>query len=204
MATEFTLDDLVNISGLTIRTIRFYIQEGLLDGPDARGRFSIYSQRHLDRIEVIKLLKGFRLPLHEIRDLLSSMTPDEIKQIYNPKSGLYKSEVKPTPVSNAGLKALEYIRNLEDIQKKIQIKNDTATSEDLVDDQKNSEIGRGQIAINGEQQKWRRIIIHEGIELHLLEAKLLENDEKITGLIAFLNQLFDDKPQKGRRDETKK
>lgn len=79
MTNEFTLDDLVTRSGLTIRTVRFYIQEGLLEGPDTRGRFSLYSQRHLDRLEVIKLLKELRLPLVEIRKLLDSMSPDEIK-----------------------------------------------------------------------------------------------------------------------------
>jgi DNA-binding transcriptional MerR regulator len=50
MTDEFTLEELEKMSGLPIRTLRFYIQEGLLPGPDTRGKFARYSQKHLDTI----------------------------------------------------------------------------------------------------------------------------------------------------------
>ena len=48
MNDELTLEDLVNISGLPIRTVRFYIQEGLLPGPDSRGKNARYTEEHLN------------------------------------------------------------------------------------------------------------------------------------------------------------
>lgn len=209
MTNEFTLDDLVTRSGLTIRTVRFYIQEGLLEGPDTRGRFSLYSQRHLDRLEVIKLLKELRLPLVEIRKLLDLMSPDEIKQIHAAQDmqNLCLRESRPEDsklpnVSNAGARALEYIRNLEALQKNIQIKNDASGLETLSSDQEEGQHEKS-IQFDCEQQNWRRIIVREGIEVHLLENQIPEDEQKIKKLLEFLGELFEDKPQKGQYNELK-
>ena len=59
---ELTIEELANQSGLPLRTLRFYIQEGILQGPDTRGKFARYSQQHLDRIELIRRLKDLRTP----------------------------------------------------------------------------------------------------------------------------------------------
>ena len=70
MTDELTLEDLAVQRGLTLRTLRFYRQEGLLPGPDTRGKYARYSQQHLDRLELIRRMKDLRLPLQEIRQLI--------------------------------------------------------------------------------------------------------------------------------------
>ena len=46
-AEALTLADLSTATGIPGRTIRFYIAQGLLDGPDTAGRTARYSPRHM-------------------------------------------------------------------------------------------------------------------------------------------------------------
>ena len=56
MNTEgrFTIEDLVGSTGLSRRTIRFYIERGLLSPPAGRGRGGFYNESHLARLLEIK------------------------------------------------------------------------------------------------------------------------------------------------------
>lgn len=45
-----TIDDLAARAEVPIRTVRFYIAEGLLPGASSRGKGASYTQEHLDRL----------------------------------------------------------------------------------------------------------------------------------------------------------
>jgi len=62
-------------AGVTPRTIRYYVAEGLLPAPGGRGQRRAYTQEHLDRLATIGRLKAAYLPLHEIRRRLAA-APD--------------------------------------------------------------------------------------------------------------------------------
>ncbi len=66
---SYSLGDLANATGLEERTIRSYIERGLLPGAQARGRAATYSNEHLSRLRVILNLKRARpnIGLSEIR-----------------------------------------------------------------------------------------------------------------------------------------
>lgn len=66
-----TLAQLSERSGLTPRTIRYYIAQGLLAPPAAAGPNTRYEQAHLERLVQIRQLQAKHLPLAEIRRLLS-------------------------------------------------------------------------------------------------------------------------------------
>ncbi len=59
-------------TGLSLRTIRWYEQEGLV-GPTARsgGGFRLYSADDVARLEVIKRMKPLGFALEEMRELLT-------------------------------------------------------------------------------------------------------------------------------------
>ncbi len=115
------ISDLAKETGVSVRTIRYYIMEGLLPSPQVRGRYSVYDDTYLHRIRLIKILKDAYLPLSKIRELLSNLTPEEIK------STLENYEKEP-PLLNvpfpanlsadmaSGLSAKEYIRRVRDSQ----------------------------------------------------------------------------------------
>jgi DNA-binding transcriptional MerR regulator len=76
---RYRLADLVSATGVTPRTIRFYIAEGLLPPPEGAGPAAVYTTAHHDRLLLINRLKDRYLPLREIRRRLAPMTDDEVR-----------------------------------------------------------------------------------------------------------------------------
>ena len=106
MSEEYTLDQLAKLVRMHPRTIRSYIQQGLIRGPDTMGRNARYGDHHLKRLKVIQTLKkDHHLSLGEIRRVVTMAGPDEDIQIQLVGRGP-DSEVEPAPAS-----ALEYIRS---------------------------------------------------------------------------------------------
>lgn len=60
---KISIDDLTTLSGYSRRTIRYYIQIGLLDPPAGRGRGGFYNDSHVNKLKQIKALneKGMSL-----------------------------------------------------------------------------------------------------------------------------------------------
>ncbi|MDQ5854479.1 MAG: MerR family transcriptional regulator, partial [Chloroflexota bacterium] len=61
--------------------IRYYTAEGLLPPPDTRGRYALYGEDHLRRLQLIARLKDAYLPLSEIRAQLKQLTAGQVQQV---------------------------------------------------------------------------------------------------------------------------
>lgn len=84
----YSLDELTELAGVTIRTVRYYIAEGLLPPPVGGGPRSTYTDVHLNRLRLISRLKDAYLPLREIRRQLQGLTDEEIVQTLNDADAL--------------------------------------------------------------------------------------------------------------------
>jgi DNA-binding transcriptional MerR regulator len=71
---EFCIDELCTLADLPKRTIRYYIQIGLVDRPDGETRAARYGQRHLAQLLGIRRWTQAGLSLERIRELLSAPT----------------------------------------------------------------------------------------------------------------------------------
>jgi len=67
----YLIGELAREAGVTRRTIRYYIELGLLPPPESSGRGAAYGPEHLERLETIKRLQEARISLDEIRDQLA-------------------------------------------------------------------------------------------------------------------------------------
>lgn len=67
---QYTIDELSELSGFSRRTIRYYIQEGLLDPPAGRGRGGFYYDSHIHKLSKIRDLQERGLKLSSIAPLL--------------------------------------------------------------------------------------------------------------------------------------
>lgn len=76
----YTIDDLTAQAGVTVRTVRYYIGEGLLPPPLGAGPGTRYTREHLDTLLLIGALKDRYLPLREIRRRLQGMDPAAIHE----------------------------------------------------------------------------------------------------------------------------
>ena len=64
------------------RTVRFYIQEGLVDPPHGTsGAAALYGYRHLLQLVTVKVLQGHYLPLSRIRETLDKLSNRELEML---------------------------------------------------------------------------------------------------------------------------
>ena len=75
---KYTIQDLQEYTGFSRRTIRYYIQEGLLEPPAGRGRGGFYFDSHLERLSEIKSLQDKGLKLAAISELLEKGRKPEL------------------------------------------------------------------------------------------------------------------------------
>ena len=78
MPTDYTLSDLVKLTGVSPRTVRYYIAQGLLPAPTQSGPAARYSDAHLGRLRLIRKLQAGHLPLAEIRRQLDALPEEEM------------------------------------------------------------------------------------------------------------------------------
>jgi len=66
---HYTIEELCELSGFSRRTVRYYVQQGLLDPPAGRGRGGFYFDSHLEQLLAIKGHQERGLKLSEIQKL---------------------------------------------------------------------------------------------------------------------------------------
>ena len=76
--TRYGLADIARIAGVTPRTVRYYIAQGLISGANEAGPAAWYDEHHLGRLRVIRELQRQHLPLAEIRARLSKLDDRDI------------------------------------------------------------------------------------------------------------------------------
>jgi DNA-binding transcriptional MerR regulator len=76
-----TLGELTETADVSVRTVRYYIAEGLLPPPEGSGPGSAYRSGHLHRLRLIQRMKRAYLPLKEIRRRLSGLDDDEVREL---------------------------------------------------------------------------------------------------------------------------
>jgi DNA-binding transcriptional MerR regulator len=72
---KFSLDELCTLSDTPRRTVRYYIQLGLVDRPVGETRAAHYVGRHLEQLLKIRQLTDAGVSLERIREVLSGETP---------------------------------------------------------------------------------------------------------------------------------
>lgn len=95
---ELKLTELAEAAGVSPRTVRYYVQRGLLPAPPFKGPDTVYGEDHLLRLKAIRALQARFLPLDAIQVELARLSPDELK-------ALVDAEPTPLPPPAAGAAA---------------------------------------------------------------------------------------------------
>ncbi|MFM8593239.1 MAG: MerR family transcriptional regulator [Chloroflexota bacterium] len=70
-------------TGVSARTIRYYITEGLLPAAEGRGPSATYTQSHLLRVQAITLLREPGMQLKSINERLGALSDEDIRTMLN-------------------------------------------------------------------------------------------------------------------------
>jgi DNA-binding transcriptional MerR regulator len=75
------LDELAERAGVSPRTVRYYIQRGVLPAPDFQGPHTTYDERHLFALRAIKRLQEAYWPLDAIASALAGKSEGELRAL---------------------------------------------------------------------------------------------------------------------------
>ena len=106
--TDYSISELTALTKIPVRTIRSYVQQGLIPGPNSLGRGARYSVGALDRLFAIKAFREVDgISMEEIRARFLTLSRRDIAE----KAGPYRHSMRPD-AENSGSNALDYLDNL--------------------------------------------------------------------------------------------
>jgi DNA-binding transcriptional MerR regulator len=73
---RLSIDQLATLTGLTARTVRYYIQQGLVSRPEGARRGAYYERRHVEQLVLIRRWTDAGLSLDRVRELLGGAPED--------------------------------------------------------------------------------------------------------------------------------
>ncbi len=193
------IHELAERAGTTVRTIRYYTDEGLLPQPAIQGKYAYYSLNFLNRLELIRRMKEAYLPLREIRQIMNSLSDAEVLQrLQEQAPSTPKAELGSTPEKHSpgsGSKALEYISRLMDEQSVHRPQGTAIPTQPVQSRSKSANIPQfaSQPAVPNvvtEGESWQRIPIASGVELNLRLPTDPDSTNRIQQLIKYAKNLF--------------
>ena len=98
---RYSLTELADLGGVTPRTVRYYLGQGLLPAVGPSGPGSKYGTTHLARLRLIRRLQAEHLPLAEIRRRLDDLDEVAIRDL--------AAQERPSPPQDS---ALDYLRGV--------------------------------------------------------------------------------------------
>ena len=69
-APGLRIGEMAKISGFSVKTIRFYCDQGLLHTARSEGRYRIFSSESLAELEIIRALRSMDVPIAELARIL--------------------------------------------------------------------------------------------------------------------------------------
>ncbi|RQP26490.1 helix-turn-helix domain-containing protein [Piscinibacter terrae] len=81
-----SLESLAMLAGLTPRTVRYYIQQGLVDRPLGEKRGAYYGARHLEQLLQVRRWVDAGLSLERIAELMAGAPDDPAPRVAKPGS----------------------------------------------------------------------------------------------------------------------
>lgn len=97
---EWKLTELAGEAGVSPRTVRYYVQRGLLPAPPFKGPDTVYGEEHLVRLKAIRALQARFLPLDAIQVELARLSPQELEALAHapPTSAAEEPDTSRGPV----------------------------------------------------------------------------------------------------------
>ena len=79
--TRLNINELSARTGVPVRTIHYYLAEGILPSPGARGKAARYGEEIVLRLRLVRRLVEQRMPLADIKARLSGLPADDMRRL---------------------------------------------------------------------------------------------------------------------------
>jgi DNA-binding transcriptional MerR regulator len=174
----FDLNDLCQQSGVTARTVRYYVQQGLLPSPGL-GAGARYGDGHLARLRLIRRLQTEHLPLAEIRRRLEALDDADVQ-------ALVDASVAPAgaPVNSA----VDYVRAVLAGSSPGAMPPPPASAP--ATPRASLRTGLGPRPAAAERAQWERIALTPDIEVHVRRPLSRDDNRRLEKLLERAHELF--------------
>jgi DNA-binding transcriptional MerR regulator len=167
MSEYYDINDLSKLTAISVRTLRYWVAEGVLPPPAGRGPAATYGPGHRDRITLIRRLQDAHLPLAAIRTQLEAMDDQSIA------AALAERLAPPKPAS-----AADYVRQV--LAKTARQPPPPASPGDAV----------APAARYKARSTWERITLHPDIELQVRRPLARADQRRLDALLEAAQRLF--------------
>jgi DNA-binding transcriptional MerR regulator len=199
---RYSLTELADLAGVTPRTVRYYLAQGLLPAVGQTGPGSKYGADHLDRLRLIKRLQAEHLPLAEIRHRLEGLDPETIRDLAGgpepappPDSALdylrtvlgTKTTVQPLPQPSAAPLAAEGVP----LYSRLMVTS-PAQEAPAVPLAAPAATTAPTTAPSIERSQWERIVLAPDVELHLRRPLSRSQNKQVDRLVTIARELLEE------------
>lgn len=181
---RYTLTELADLAGVTPRTVRYYLAQGLLRTVGVAGPGAKYGDAHVARLRLIKRLQREHQPLAEIRGQLVSLDDEAVLAI--------EGQPAPAPPPDS---ALDYIRRVTTPDHRVAEAQPlyrlvsmsappfapSAPAAPALD-----------VAPLVERSQWERVALGPDIELHIRRPLPRSTAKRVDRLIEFARDLLEE------------
>jgi DNA-binding transcriptional MerR regulator len=192
---RYSLTELADLAGVTPRTVRYYMSQGLLPSPAASGPGAKYDDTHLGRLRLVRRLQREHLPLAEIRQRLVGLDDTAIASLAE----------APAAVADPQDSALDYIRrvlgpphvqpNRRFAMKQLPLRAYSMAAEPVTDvpipKTLSVEPAPGR---SFERSQWERIPLAPDIELHVRRPLPRPLAKQVDRLVSIAHDLLEEDP----------
>ena len=191
---RYLINELAKLSKTTVRTIRYYTSEGLLPQPDSDGKYAYYDENHKNRLDLILRMKAAYLPLKEIRQIMLSLSDEQVTQRLMEQVSTEKEEGVKRSESpgreKKGSEALNYISNILETQTRYRT-NELISKKSALQNQKTISYSQSPLPLDpSDIENWQRIILSPGVELQLRYPADTETNNRVQQLITYAKKIF--------------
>lgn len=174
---RYSLTELADLAGVTPRTVRYYLAQGLLPAVGQSGPGSKYDTGHLARLRLIRRLQTEHLPLAEIRRRLDGLEADDIRELAG-------GEAAPPPSGSA----LEYLRIILASPASPAVAERPSEPYGSVPTPAPPVTSSQSI----ERSQWERIVLAPDIELHIRRPLPRTQNKQIDRLVTIARELLEE------------
>ncbi|GAP15348.1 predicted transcriptional regulator [Longilinea arvoryzae] len=178
------IGDLARRANVSVRTIRFYIAEGLLPAPQARGRFATYGEDALLRLNVIRRLKETFLPLREIRERLTGLSTADVQRL------LTELEQNSPAAQSSRSSALDYIDQITAHREASRQVSPETTHQFSASPEHLTAAPKPQPHLSQPAEHWRHYRLAPGVILLASDSLDDVNEKRVKELLQFAGSLF--------------
>lgn len=179
MSQHITVSGLSDLCDVSVRTIRYYIAQGLLPAPDGQGRGANYGPGHIKRLHLIRQLQAEHLPLAEIRKRLEALSPAALDTLSEAPAG------EPQDVDGA----TAYLDRLLSPTPSLRSAVDRAVERES-DSQAVEESDGSDSSSLSHHSSWHRIQLDPDLELHIRRPLSRPMNRKLNRILGFIREVL--------------